>query len=76
MGTLAELCILCARVENHTYGGQASWHKMSGWVLRIVNWLFDPGRVSKMVQSNNPELILLKGTQRIVVDGLAPWGGC
>jgi len=29
-----------------------------------------------MVQSNNPELILLKGTQRIVVDGLAPWGDC
>jgi hypothetical protein len=28
-----------------------------------------------MAQSNNPGLILLKGTQRIVVGGLAPWGG-
>jgi hypothetical protein len=46
---------------------------MSEWVLRIVN---GPSTgTSKMVQSNNPGLILLKGTQRIVVGGFAPWGG-
>jgi hypothetical protein len=49
---------------------------MSEWVLRIVNGLFDPGRVSEMAQGNNPGLILLMGTQRIVVGGLARWGGC